>query len=178
MIRAVKIKVSTQEVLYVGKYPRIDMQPVVGLDADLEWLIKYEPSPRPDVDGRIYDIVKNESITTTPHPDYPHLNQYLISYSTVKKIDDELDEAVVAAELDANKTIFTEQQQLKYITLGLGVLIHYMEGNTATAKMIVIKNKIKAMALRIWNNDTEMRNKIQEIIDGTTPDLDANWDKD
>lgn len=177
MIRAIKIQISTQKVLSRGKYPRHDMQPINNLEADVEWLILYEPSPRPTVDERLYDVVRNESITTTPHPDYPHLNQFLISYSTTQKVDAEIERMLEAVELQANETHFPVEQHLKYLTLGLGVVIHFMEGNTPTAKMIVVKDKIKALALRLWNNDQVLQNKVTELSGGTLPDPDTNWDK-
>ncbi len=55
-MEAVLIKKSTGEIIKRGQYPRLDLEPIEGLDPDLEWLFEYRPFVAPDYDPRIYVV--------------------------------------------------------------------------------------------------------------------------
>ena len=172
---AVLIRKSTGEIIKHADYPRLDMQPVEGLDPDLEWLIKYIPYVQPDYDSRIYVLNQTEEVTAIPHSDYSHLNKYKITFSTVKRVNTDIETAVVNAENEANSHVVKYTDQLKIMVLGLGVLFRNVAGMTLTAKEIAIKDKVLALAVKVWKNDTAMRNKIAEIVAGTEPNIDEGW---
>jgi len=175
---SVLIRKSTGEIIKHALYPREDMQPIVGLDPDLEWLVKFEPYAAPDYDSRIFVLNRIESITTTPHPDYAWLNQYQITYSTTKRVIEEITINIENAEVEANTTMLPYTKQLKYTILALGVLFRNLDGMTLTAKEQLVKDKMLALATRVWKNDAELQAKINEAIAGTEPNIDSGWEKD
>lgn len=172
---SVLIRKSTGEIIKHADYPRIDMEPISGLDPDLEWLVKYQPYEAPDYDSRIYILRTTESITTEPHPDYPHLNQYQITFSTVKRDAPEIITAIENAENDANSQVFPYIRQLKVLALGIGVLFRRVEGMTLTAKETAIKNKCMTIAMNVWKNHDAAKAKIDQVNAGLEPEIDAAW---
>lgn len=174
---AVLIRKSTGEIIKHADYPRLDMAPVEGLDPDLEWLIKVTPYVQPDYDSRIFVLNQTEEVTQTPHPDYPHLNQYRITFSTSKRATEEIAISVENAEREANESVFPYTKQLKILTLGLGVLFRKVGGMTLNAKEIAVKDKVLALAVKIWKNDQALRDKIAELAAGTEPNIDEGWEK-
>jgi len=98
---AVLIRKSTGEIIKHADYPRVDMQPIIGLDPDLEWLIVNTPYVEPDYDSRLFVLQRTEAITAIPHPQYPLLNQYQISFSTDKREKPEIIASIDNAETDA-----------------------------------------------------------------------------
>lgn len=174
---AVLIRKSTGEIIKHADYPRVDMELIVGLDPDLEWLLKYTPFVEPDYDSRIYILRRIEEVTTTPHPEYPHLNQYKIIFATVKRAVDEITLAIENAENDANNGVFPHTRQLKMIVLGLGVLFRKVEGMALTAKETVVREKVLALATKVWKNDQVLRDKVAELSAGLEPNFDEGWEK-
>ena len=97
-MKAVLIRKSTQEVIKKGKYPNRKMNPIVGLNADLEWLlVEYKPNP-------IYDplthklVQKAGKITDNPHPEYPHINTYKVSTKAVEMTEQEIENYIESEE--------------------------------------------------------------------------------
>jgi len=90
-MKAVLIRKSTQEVIKKGKYPNRKMNPIVGLDADLEWLLVVN-KPNPSYDPLTHKLVqKADKITDNPHPEYPHLNTYKVSTKAVEMTEQEIE---------------------------------------------------------------------------------------
>jgi len=81
-MKAVLIRKSTQEVIKKGQYPNRKMNPIEGLDADLEWLLVVN-LPNPIFDPTTHKLVQLYTITDTPHLEYTHLNTYEVSTSAV-----------------------------------------------------------------------------------------------
>jgi len=175
---SVLIRKSTGEIIKHADYPREDMEPIIGLDPDLEWLVKRELFVAPDYDSRIFILNQNEAITTTPDLEHTHLNQYQISYNTIKRGSEDIQQAVENAERQANESIFPYTQQLKTILLGVAVLFRKTEGLSLSPKEQVVADRVMALAVRVWKNDQAMRDKIQEVIAGTEPNIDEGWEKD
>lgn len=176
-VPAVLIKKSTGEIIKRADYPRVDMQPVDGLDPDLEWLIVYEPFIQPDYDPRIYVMQTTENITTTPHPDYPNLNQFEVTYNTIKRDIEQLSYAVQNAENIANEGILSQTDFNKVVLLGLGVIVRYAKGQTLTQKEIDMMNKILAIAVKVWKNDETSQLLVDDFVAGNEPDIDtALWE--
>jgi hypothetical protein len=140
-------------------------------------LVKHTPFISPSYDSRIFVLNQTEEITQTPHPEYPHLNQYRITFSTTKRVAEEITTSVMNAENEANSNVVKYTEQLKVIILGLGVLFRKVEGMTLTTKEIAIKDKILALAVKVWKNDTAMRAKVAEIVAGREPNIDEGWEK-
>lgn len=174
---AVLIRKSTGEIIKHADYPREDMQPIVGLDPDLEWLVKYTPFVQPDYDSRIYMMQTVEAVTTDPHPQWTHLHQYRITFSTVKRQNAEIETAILNAENEANSNVFPYEKQLKILALGIGVLFRRVEGMPLTAKETAIKSKCLDIAVNIWKNHDNYAEKVADVKAGREPAIDAGWTK-
>ena len=111
-MKAVLIRKSTQEVIKKGKYPNRKMNPIVGLDADLEWLLVVN-KPNPSYDPLTHKLVqKADKITDNPHPEYPHLNTYKISTKAVEMSELEKEKYIESQEdEDFSAIIISEKKQ-------------------------------------------------------------------
>ena len=111
-MKAVLIRKSTQEVIKKGKYPNRKMNPIVGLDADLEWLLVVN-KPNPSYDPLTHKLVqKADKITDNPHPEYPHLNTYKISTKAVEMSELEKEKYIESQEdQDFSAIIISEKKQ-------------------------------------------------------------------
>ncbi len=89
-MKAVLIRISTQEIEKKAPYPRADMGEIKGLDSDLEWLI-INKLDQPTYDALTERLERYEEITTDPHPIYTELNQYRIGYNIITLNQSELD---------------------------------------------------------------------------------------
>lgn len=157
-----------------ANYPRKDIGPIPDLLPGLEWKLIVEAN-RPQIDTRTHKYVKSENNTNASHPDYPHLKQYQIFYNVVPKSNVELQQVVKELEKEANEQILAEQTRMKYIILGLGILIRKSNGINITAKEQTILDKILAKAINVWQNDTTLQAKLDEINNSTVPDPDTGW---
>lgn len=180
---AVLVRKSTKQILKESAYPMADiMESVPGLDDDLEWLIKRIPFEKPPYDRRLYTLNTNKPdlplvFDIIPaHPDYPHLREYLITYDTTRKPDEEITVSITNAEQNANEGVFPYTKQLKIMLLGLGVLFRRVEGMQLTVKEQTIADTVLSIATKVWNNDTAMRAKVQELADSIEPNIDEGWE--
>lgn len=171
---AVLIRISTGEEEH-KLYPVTDMSPVPGLDSDFKWLIKRYDS-LPDYDRRLFQLVITEIPTEIVDTEFPHLKQYQISYATQKRPDVEIEDEIVNAEKNANEGVFPNRKQLKVILLGMGVLFRQIDEAQLTTKEQIITDKVLAMATKVWNNDANMKAKVQELADSLEPNLDEGWE--
>ena len=90
-MKAVLIRKSTQELIKKDQYPNLYINPVVGLDADLEWLLVVN-KPKPTYDSATHKLVQlPEQITDIPHKEYAHLNQYVIESVAVEMTPEEIE---------------------------------------------------------------------------------------
>lgn len=169
---------SSVEIIKRGEYPNIEMEPIQGLDPDLEWLLVYKPNIEPEYDPRIYVLQTTESITDVPHPQYPHINQFRVTFLHVKRQPEEIQVAVNQAESLANESLLTYDKRLKILTLGLAVLCRKTSGMTLTQKEQAVFDQVVALGTRIWKNDAQARQLSAEITLGGTPDLDKSWEKE
>lgn len=175
-VPAVLIRISTGEIIKHDSYPQAVIEPIETLDPDLKWLIKYTPYDVPDYDSRVFSLVTTQEITEVAHPDYPLMDQFLITYNTQKRSVEEITTHIENAETDANENLLPYQQRVKLLTLCLGVLIRKTDGLTLTNKEIEIQDKIVTAAVKIWKNDNELKLKLQQLIDGIEPEIDAGWE--
>jgi hypothetical protein len=177
MREAVLIRKSTGEIIKHDFYPNVDIVPIVGLDPDLEWLLKVTPYSEPPYDSRIYILLRTEKITQIPCEDYPFLNQYRITFSTVKRTNDDIKLAIENAETDANEAIVNYSQRVKILTLGLAVLFRKVDGLVLTNKEQNVADKIMAAGVKLWKNDATLKAKLKQVDDGIEPNIDEEWEK-
>ena len=174
---AVLIRISTGEILNHAPYPRSDMGPIIGLDPDLKWLLKYEPFEEPTYDSRIFILGRVEEITEIAHPDYSHLDQYKITFSTIKRDDGDIEHSIMNAERDANDQLLPFTDFNKIMILSLGVITRFAKGQTLTQPEIDMMNKILSIAVKVWQNDEVLKAKILQLSNGEEPEIDAGWEK-
>jgi len=173
-------RISNGEILnYNINYPNADpTQPVIGLDPDLEILCKYIPFGIPDYDSRIYLLGVFEgpgSGATEYHPTYPNLKQWRIEYQTIKRLVIEQIIAIRNAEELSNTNVFPKTKQLKYLTLGIGILNRKIDGASLTPKEITLLELIHDKALSIWQNDQNGKDMIELVDISEEPDIDSGW---
>ena len=90
-MKAALIRKSTQELIKKDQYPNLLLDPVVGLDEDLEWLLIVN-KPTPTYNSDTHKLVQlPEQITNIPHEEYAHLNQYVIELVAVEMTQEEID---------------------------------------------------------------------------------------
>ena len=183
MVPAILVQKSTGDIIKSGIYPANfnedgSLPLIEGLDPDLEWYIVYQPFIEPEYDPRIYVLNIVKEIKNEAHPVYTNLNQYKITYSIVKRTVDEINFAVESAEEIANQTLFPIEQQLKIMSLGLGVLFRAVQGLSLNQKETAIKNKVMAIATKIWQNDQILLDKKKVVQSGGNIELDTLWIKE
>ena len=89
-MKAVLIRISTQEIIKEGIYPRADMGEIRGLDSDLKWLLVYSPTA-PVYNPSTHRIESEFIITEVNHPDHPihrYERVYTIIALTAQEITD------------------------------------------------------------------------------------------
>lgn len=180
MVPAILVQKSTGDIIKVGVYPANfnsdgSLPPIDGLDPDLEWFVQYEPFVQPDYDPRVYVLNITKEILQTPHPQYPNLNQYKITYSLVKKANTEIEQSLVNAEQVANQNLLPLDKQLKLLTLAIAVLFRSVGGLQLNQKETAIKNKLMDVAVKIWKNDATFLAKKTSIEAGNEVNIDSDW---
>jgi len=172
---AILIRKSTGEILKRDNYPRTDMQPVEGLDPDLEYLLVYEPYIEPSYDSRIFVLSITEEVTAIAHPDYTHLNQFKVTYSTEKRLDEAIKLEVDNAESLCNEDLFLKPKQLKYMVMAIGALNRARNGITLTAREIEILDTVQGHAVKFSQAESNADAKYIQIDNNEEPDIDAGW---
>ncbi len=175
MLPAVLMRISTGEILERENYPRIDMEPIVGMDPDLVYLLVYTPYPEPNYDSRIFKLNTIEEVTTDPHPDYSHLNQFRVTYTTTKREVDEIKVEVDNAECLCNEGIFLKPKQLKYLVMGMGAMNRARNGITITDREEEILSNIQSYAVKFAQAEDNALNMYDQIDENEEPDIDSGW---
>lgn len=145
------------------------------IDADLELFEKITPFPEPVVDSRIFLTGRIEGLTNEQSPNNPRLRVYKILFSPVKRHNGEIILACRNAENHKNGSIFTNEERDKMLILGLAHVIRRTRGITATAKETALADAILERAVKIWQNDDVLLNKLQQIANNQTPNIDEGW---
>jgi len=81
-MKATLIRISTQEIIKKAEYPKNVIEPIIGLDPDLKWLLVNEVA-RPPYDPSVEKLIRVEQITIEAHPVYPDFDQYKIYWNIV-----------------------------------------------------------------------------------------------
>lgn len=157
------------------EYPRSDMQPVVGLAPDLEWLLHHEPFARPEPDSRFYTLETTRSITADAHPDYPHLHQYRITYAARKRAVELIIGALDDIEAEHAEMIVEQRKRTKALLLLWAINNRRIKGQTITPKMQSFENTALEWTQKLWQNETRRDAAAAAIAAGDEPDLDSGW---
>jgi len=164
-------------VLKHAPWPNADMSPVIGLEPDLEWFLKYEPFPSPEYDSRIWILAITEDVTTEKHPDYPTINTYKRTYAENKRPDADINLAIENAEEAANTTLTDYRNNEKLFMLAQGIQVRRSRGTQPNAAELAIEDQILAFDVNIWKNDATKKSKKDQVANGQEPDIDAGWER-
>ena len=152
-----------------------DFLPPTGMDPDLEVLVPYIPYEIPDYDPRIHYLQITKVPTTTPHPTYTQVNQWLITYNIIKRTNDEIKESIENAKNDSNNLAFPIQKQLEHIVVGLNALKKYVLGQNLSPVELVVNQRITQYANTLLAN-RENEELLKGIVDADgEPNLNEGW---
>lgn len=161
------------QILNRNNCPRIDGQPVVGLEPNTEWMANYEPYKTMDYDPRVYIPVKHETPTVIAHPSYPNYHQFLITYTYERRSNEDIVTAIKAKMSDANASLITQSDRdmLNVITINSGY--NLADGKQLTPEEITAKNRLQEVNCKMQKNIAHAQSLIDVVNDGGTPDINA-----
>lgn len=179
---AVLIQKSTKMIIKHGQYPREDMEPIEGLDPDYEWLIKHTPFPEPLYDPRIYIMQVNipniEFFETFPnHPEYPLLKSYEITYTPIKRSNEEIIASIENAKKEANDLVFSEAMHKDETVFMMNALLKMHKGFQLTAAEEEYANKISDINMKLSKNTANKNLLVDLVLIGQEPNIDSGWER-
>ena len=124
---------------------------VVGLDPDLEYLVKRIPYAIPAYDPRLTNLVISQNVGDFDD-EYPTLRKWVTEYSLSERSIAERKISVDESENDANYKVFPSRKHLKYLTLAIAIIDRKASGLTISPKQQTILDKFQAKAQKIWAN--------------------------
>lgn len=146
-----------------------------GMQPDMELLVPYIPYQIPDYDPRIHYLVINKEATKIPHPTYPQVNQWLITYNIIKRDAADIKESIENVKNDSNNLAFPIQKQLEHIVVGLNALKKYVLGQNLSAVEMVVNQRITQYANILLAN-RENEELLKSIVDADgEPNLNEGW---
>jgi hypothetical protein len=160
-------RISTSEIINRAVvYPNVvDDAPIVGLDPDLEYLAM-DRDVQPDYDSRIYNLLTSEAKDG---------NLWRITYSTPKKVADQIKLAVQNREATEVGSHMTPMERDKMLLLGLGVLFATQQGVTLTTRQQAVKTRILNAVQKVFANDVRAAQLFAAIDADQVPDIDTGW---
>lgn len=150
--------------------------PVIGLDPNLEILVKRTPFGVPAHDTRLKVLVTSQNLLDQFDAEYPTQRIWQTTYSLQDRSPEEKCESVCELENDANYKVFPNKKQLKFLTLALAIIDRKADGLTITAKQQGILDKLQTKAQKFWTNHLLCADKKAAITAGQECDLDAGWE--
>lgn len=180
LIPCILYKKSTQTIIDFDTQVSSDALPVSGLDPDLEYYAKHTPFLEPEYDNRGFRLVETGELKTTPHPNWPDLKTYEITFDTEKRTTLELKASVLQAhELADNQlNVFYTNSDSKN-KRAQRVQNKKLKGLTPTAKEEALLDEIDALGDKLDANadNAETMNAYIEVHtnDNLIPDFDAGW---
>lgn len=162
------------EIRRVNDYLKVDTgMNLVNMPAGYEWKLLVE-GVKPPV-SEIENLSHTEVDNNTSNADYPHLKQIDVVYTVERKPDAELNQSIENAENNANEQLINYTDRLKVMMLYMAIVHRKLNGDTITAKMQAILDKGDNYALKLWQNDTELEAKLQQVVNGEDVDINSNW---
>ena len=150
--------------------------PIIGLDPDLEVLVKRTPYDIPEYDPRLKVLVTTQGASDEFDTQYPTTKKWLTTYTLLDRATPDKLNSVLEAENDANYKVFPNNKQLKYIVLSLAIIDRKASGLTISPKQQIILDKLQAKANMIWTNHIAGETKATAVTAGQLVDLDAGWE--
>jgi len=180
-MKAALIRKSTQELIKKDQYPNLQMDPVVGLDTDLEWLLVVH-KPNPTYDPTTHKLVQlPEQITIIPHEEYAHLNQYVIELVAVEMTPEEI-ESYNAPDLNTTMQEMYKEDGIQLFDEFFVKVETERTNNSISEEEIdnlteLMYSSIEPLYRGVWRIVDTRLNQLQEPTDQAALDL-FNWMKD
>lgn len=167
---------DSTEYTVVNYNARPNFLPIIGLDPDLEVLVKRTPYEIPDYDPRLTYLGVTQSVSETEDLEHPGHRMWLTTYSLIEMPTEAKMISVDEAENDANYQVFPTEKHLKYLTVATAIIDRKASGLTITPAQQAILNKLQAKAARIWSNHVTAQQKKAALEQGLSVDLDTDWE--
>ena len=120
-------------------------------------------------------LQRSEVDNDTSNATYPIFKQIDIVYTKERKPDAEITSLIENAESNANEFLISYVDRLKVMVLYMAIVHRKVQGLNISAKMQAILDKGDTYALKLWQNDTNLKNKLQKLADGQDPDINTGW---
>lgn len=181
-VPAVLVRKSTRQIIKEDVYPNADMQPVLGMDPDYEWLVKHVPFAEPPYDPRIYIMTTNLPDLAfledfEQHPSYPELREYRITFSPEKRPNEDIIRSIENAEKEANNLVFSEAVHKDEMAFMLNSVHKDAKSLELTAAEQDQIDKLAITTVALAKNKDNKENKIAQVIAGQVPNIDEGWEK-
>ena len=147
-----------------------------SLDPSLELVAVHQPYDRPVVDERLILVTEVDAYLATPHPTYPQLMQWLITFTTAPQASADIISVLADIEANMNQTTIPSQMQLKYMAWMVYLLYQVtVVKRTLTPLETRAAALFIAQAAKIGQNAATKVAKIATLNAGGTPNLDSGW---
>jgi len=185
IITCVVCRISTGDILNRNYQIDDSNLPPVGVDPDLVLLVPYIPYPVPDYDDRYWLLVINEpsreaiQANNFPvHPSYPMMGQFLITYTTKRRPNDDIFLSIDNAMKNSNLSVMPVDQQLECISLSQAALIKKVNGMAITEEEQASIDSLINKCVKIRQNYDLAKAYKDMVTQGSTPDIDAGWQEE
>lgn len=156
-----------------GKYPRMDMDFIEGLEDGLEWKLIIEAEKPPITNLEKLEPI--ETVTNDPHDIHTHLKVVNVTWNVVRKSDEEIIQLIKQAKTIANSGVFGAEHTEEIMLLALGALIKLARAETIPGKADVLLDKILNKAVKVWQNDTVIKNKLEQLANSEDVNINTDW---
>lgn len=154
-------------------YPDVEMR-LIDLPSGYEWKLLID-DVKPNYNQHLERLVRTEVDNDVSNVDYPHLKQIDVVYNIVRKSDEEITKQLIQQEDNANQSLLDYSDRLKTMVLYMAILNRKIDGGNITQKMQNILDKVDAKAIKLWQNDTNLKAKLAELANGQDPDINNGW---
>lgn len=154
------------------QYPRMDMGIIENLDSGLEFkiIVKAELPIITDLER----LERIETETNNAHPTYSHLKVVNITWNVIRKSDEEIQQRLEAAKSEANAGVFSGDRE-ELLILTLGALIKLSRNESIPQKATTLLDNVLQKAVKVWQNDTVIKSKLQQLANGEDININTDW---
>lgn len=174
-VKCVLYRKSNQQIINFNYMVNDEYMPPDGLDLDLAVYPYYYPHPEPEFDSRLFILQVNETISETPHPDYPQVGRYEVTYSEIKRDPEELKIEVQNAMTSANQSIYNGYNMNEVVIKTAYVLDKKINSEVLATWENEILSLNKEIAAKIQNNLDICKQKLADIDAGKPINIDEGW---
>ncbi len=174
-VKCIIYRISTHEIINYNYMVSDEYLPPSGLDPDLKVYPYYYPYPEPEFDARLFVLQIDQNIVEEPHPVYPQVNRYEVTYKEVKRDPEEMKIEVQNAMTSANQSIYNGYNMGEVVIKTAYVLDKKINSEVLAAWETEILSLNKEIAAKIQNNLDICKQKIADIDLGKPVNIDEGW---